>query len=103
VGVVSEVESLALLDDSAHPFAEVGVADAPLPLLVLVEDQLRKIAEVQVLILCPKVTEDVLHRNEAVIVTVKVKEGFSYRGPVVGELGLDETLQSCQLSFDITL
>lgn len=38
VGVVSEVEALALLDDAAKPFAEVSIVNAAPPLVVFVYD-----------------------------------------------------------------
>ena len=91
--VMPKVESLGLLDFPAHPLAEVSVVDLPLLLVVLIYDQLGQVFEIEFLVLAAKEAENVVHRYETIIVTVKVQESFSHTDPVVCKLILNELFQ----------
>ncbi len=67
-----EVETLTLMNDSTHPFAEVCVTDPPLTLRILVHNQLLQVLEVKGLLpsLIAKVAENVFNGYISVVVCV---------------------------------
>lgn len=91
---MAEVETLALVNRPAHPFAEVGIVQSPLFLTVEVLQDLREVVKVEQIV--PSVTKephDVLGRDHTILVEVKVKEGFPHGDPILGELLPEERRQ----------
>ena len=96
-GIMAEVKTLRFLNLSSHPLAEVGVVDAALSFLVLVNDELGEIFEVQFFVLAPEVPQNIFDRHEAIVVAVEIQEGFADTRPVVCELDLDQLFEVQQL------
>ena len=70
VGVVPKVEALALLYDTAQPFAKVRIVDPASPLVVLVNDELCQVVEVKGPAFLPQDTQYVLDCHVSIVVCV---------------------------------
>jgi hypothetical protein len=70
LGIMTEVEALWLLNFTSHPLAEVCIIDLSLLLMILVNDQLRKVFKVHILIFTPEEAKNVINSHEAIIVAV---------------------------------
>jgi|LauGreDrversion4_2_1035121.scaffolds.fasta_scaffold18773_1 hypothetical protein len=90
--IMPEIEPFAFLDLPAHPLAKVSIVDLPFALVVLIDDQLRQVLEVKVLVLAPYHPQDVVHSDEAVIITIQIKESLANADPILGEFIFNQLL-----------
>jgi hypothetical protein len=93
-GIVAEVKALGLLNLSSHPLAEVGVVYAALSFLVLVDNKFSKVFEIEFFVFTAKVPQNIFDCHKAIIVAVKVQEGFADTRPVICKFNFDQVFES---------
>jgi hypothetical protein len=86
---MAKVKALRLLNLPSHPLAEVGVVYAALSFLVLVNYKLGEVFEIKFFVFTAKVPQNIFDCDKAIIVAVKVQEGFADTRPVICKFNFD--------------
>lgn len=101
--VMSKVKALALLDNTSHPLAEIGIADSALSFLILVFDQFGQIVEVQIFVIAAQHAQNVLNSDISIVVSIQIQKGLANADPIARKLIFDLCFKLGQLADNLFL